>query len=90
MERVEPIDRDEAKRRVDEIVDANADELIAASHAIHARPELLKPTGTGGAGVRQSNAGSGGGKTMTRSQFESATPADRMAHAKAGGQVVDG
>jgi len=55
------------------------------------RPELLKPTGTGGAGVRQSNAGSGGtGKTMTRSQFEAATPADRMAHAKAGGQVVDG
>jgi len=40
VERVEPIDRDEAKRRVDEIVDAIADELIAASHAIHARPEL--------------------------------------------------
>lgn len=53
------------------------------------RPELLKPTGAGGAGVRQANAGGGGGKTMTRSAFEAASPADRMAHAKAGGQVVD-
>jgi hypothetical protein len=54
------------------------------------RPELLKPQGTGGSGVRQANAGSGGAKQMTRSQFEAATPADRMAHAKAGGQVVEG
>lgn len=53
------------------------------------RPQLLKAAGTGGAGVRQSNAGSGGGRTMTRQQFESASPAERMAHAKAGGQVVD-
>lgn len=56
-----------------------------------ARPELLKPTGAGGAGVRQANAGGGGGaKTMTRAEFEAATPAARMAHAKSGGQVIDG
>lgn len=55
------------------------------------RPELLQPTGTGGAGVRQANAGSGGGeKTMTRSEFEAASPSARMAHAKAGGQVIEG
>ncbi|MEY2653633.1 MAG: hypothetical protein RLZZ524_661 [Pseudomonadota bacterium] len=43
------------------------------------RPELLKPTGTGGAGVRQSNAGSGGGKTMTREQYEAMSPSARAA-----------
>lgn len=53
------------------------------------RPELLKPTGTGGAGVRQSSAGGGGGKTMTRTEFEAADASTRMAFAKAGGQVVD-
>jgi hypothetical protein len=38
------------------------------------RPELLKPQGTGGAGVRQSNAGgSGGAKTLTRTQYDSMT-----------------
>ena len=43
------------------------------------RPELLKPTGTGGAGVRQANAGGGGGsKTMTRAQYE-ALPAEQRA-----------
>jgi len=55
------------------------------------RPELLKPTGSGGAGVRQGNAGgNAGAKTMTRSAFEAADPATRMAHAKSGGQVVEG
>jgi hypothetical protein len=53
------------------------------------RPELLKPSGTGGAGVRQPNAGGGGEMKMTRAQFEAAPAADRMAHVKAGGQVVD-
>lgn len=53
------------------------------------RPQLLKASGTGGAGVRQSNAGSGGGKTMTRAQFDAASPTERMAHSKAGGSVVD-
>ncbi len=43
------------------------------------RPELLKPAGTGGAGVRPSNAGSGaGGKTITRAQYE-AMPMEQRA-----------
>ena len=54
-----------------------------------ARPELLKPSGTGGAGVRQPNAGGGGERKMTRAEFEAAPAAARMAHVKAGGQVVD-
>lgn len=49
------------------------------------RPELLKPTGTGGAGVRQANAGGNGfAKTMTRAEFESLPPAQRVEQAKAG------
>jgi hypothetical protein len=53
------------------------------------RPELLEPTGTGGAGVRQSNAGSGGaGKTMTRAAFEALPPAQRVEQAKAGVQLT--
>lgn len=44
------------------------------------RPELLKAAGTGGAGMRQSNAGgSGGAKTMTRSQYDAMTPAEKAA-----------
>lgn len=53
------------------------------------RPELLKPTGTGGAGMRQSNAGSGGnGKTMTRAEFEAMPPAQRVEAAKSGVQLT--
>lgn len=52
------------------------------------RPELLKPTGTGGAGVRQANAGGGGGKTMTRAEFEALPPAQRVEQAKAGVQLT--
>lgn len=53
------------------------------------RPELLKATGTGGAGVRQANAGSGGaGKTMSRSDFEALTPALRVEAAKSGVQLT--
>lgn len=54
-----------------------------------ARPELLKPSGTGGAGVRQPNAGGGGEKRMTRAEFEAADQATRMAHTKAGGVIAD-
>lgn len=53
-----------------------------------ARPELLKPTGTGGAGVRQPGAGSGGVKTMTRAEFEALPPAQRVEQAKAGVQLT--
>lgn len=41
-----------------------------------ARPELLKPAGTGGAGVRQSNAGSTA-KVMPESQFNSLPPKEQ-------------
>lgn len=53
-----------------------------------ARPELLKSTGTGGAGVRASNAGGGGAKTMTRAEFEALAPAQRVEAAKSGVQLV--
>jgi hypothetical protein len=49
------------------------------------RPELLKSTGTGGAGVRSSNAGSGGGQiSMTRAEFDALPPAKQMEAAKSG------
>jgi hypothetical protein len=42
------------------------------------RPELLKPTGTGGAGMRSTNAGSNGQpKTMSNAEFEGLRPAER-------------
>jgi hypothetical protein len=44
------------------------------------RPELLKPTGAGGAGVRQSNAGGGAtAKTITRAQYAAMSVEDRAA-----------
>lgn len=52
------------------------------------RPELLKPTGTGGAGVRATNAGSVAAKTMTRAEFESMPPAQKVAAAKQGVQLI--
>jgi hypothetical protein len=53
------------------------------------RPELLEASGTGGAGARQSNAGSSGSaKTMTRAEFEALSPAQRMDAATAGVQLV--
>lgn len=41
------------------------------------RPELLKPTGTGGAGARNGNAGGGAGKTITEAEFNALAPKDR-------------
>ena len=53
------------------------------------RPELLKPTGSGGAGVRPGNAGgSAGPKTMTRAAFDAMQPSEQMATAKAGVTLV--
>jgi hypothetical protein len=53
------------------------------------RPELLKAAGTGGAGVRQSNAGgNGGAKTMARADFDQLPPQQRMALAKEGVQLT--
>jgi hypothetical protein len=49
------------------------------------RPELLKPTGAGGAGVRSSNAGGNAGQTtMTRAEFDSLPPVQQMEVSKAG------
>ena len=49
------------------------------------RPELLKPTGAGGAGVRSSNTrGTAGQTTMTRAEFEALPPAKQMEAAKEG------
>lgn len=54
-----------------------------------ARPELLKPTGTGGAGVRQGNAGgNAGAKTMSRAEFEAMSPTAKVEAAKAGVQLT--
>ena len=53
------------------------------------RPELLKPTGTGGAGMRSSNAGSSGqAKSMTADEFQALTPLQRMDAAKSGVQIA--
>lgn len=53
------------------------------------RPELLKPAGAGGAGVRQSNAGgNGGAKIMSRAEFEAMPAAQKVAAAKAGVQLT--
>lgn len=53
------------------------------------RPELLKPTGTGGAGVRPNNAGGAAGqKTMTRAEFDALPPNQRVEVAKTGVQLV--
>lgn len=49
------------------------------------RPELLKSTGAGGAGVRSNNARGGQEQqTMTRAEFESLSPAKQMEVAKSG------
>lgn len=49
------------------------------------RPELLKPQGTGGAGVRSSNArGSDDQLNMSRAEFEALSPDKQMEAAKGG------
>ncbi len=53
------------------------------------RPELLKATGTGGAGVRATNAGgNGSSKVMSESQFDALPPAER-AKAMASGVTLE-
>jgi len=55
-----------------------------------ARPDLLQPTGAGGAGVRSANTrGAGDAKTMTRADFDSASQVQRAAFARNGGKVVE-
>lgn len=49
------------------------------------KPDWIKPTGSGGAGFKSSNAGSvNGQKTMTRAEFEALSPQARVEAAKTG------
>ena len=68
--------------------------LIAVNDGVamlaKSRPELLKPTGAGGAGVRSANTrGAGDAKTMTRADFDSASQVQRAEFARSGGKVVE-
>lgn len=77
----------------DEILFKTSDgKLVPISDGVAAiaktRPELLKPTGTGGAGVRSSNAGGVGAKTMTRAEFEAMPPAQKVEMAKSGVTLI--
>lgn len=53
------------------------------------KDNILKSSGASGGGAQGGGSGGNGNKTMTRAQFDAASPADRMAHAKAGGVVTD-
>lgn len=53
-------------------------------------PQLVKDAGQGGGGKPPgSNGGKPEGKTVTRAQWDTMTHADRAAHSKSGGKVVD-
>lgn len=55
-----------------------------------ARPELLKAVGTGGAGVRSSNArGVDAGDSMTRAEFDSLPPLRKVEVAQNGIKLID-
>ena len=53
-----------------------------------ARPELLKPTGAGGAGVRSGNAG-GGAKAISEVEFNSKPPTEQARLMAAGYVLTD-
>lgn len=56
-----------------------------------AMPELLTDKGKGGGGKPPaSGPGNGGAQTVTRSQFDAMSQADRAAFSKSGGKVTDG
>lgn len=50
---------------------------------------ILKGSGASGGGASGGQGGGAGGKTMSRAQFDAATPAAKMEFAKAGGKVTD-
>jgi len=57
-----------------------------------AKPEwrgLFPASGVGGSGAPANSSGSGGGKTMSRAQFEALSQPERMKAAKDGFQVID-
>lgn len=51
-------------------------ELLVDQYAY--KDSILKGTGASGSGARNGNSGTGGGKTMPRSQFEKLAPAEQM------------
>jgi len=53
-----------------------------------ATPHLVKDAGAGGGGKPPSNGGTPQ-KTVTRAQFDAMSQADRAAHSKSGGKVID-
>jgi hypothetical protein len=52
------------------------------------RDHIVKSSGASGGGAR-GNPGGAGGKTLPRAAFTALSPADQMAHVKAGGTVTD-
>lgn len=52
-------------------------------------PYLVKDSGAGGGGKPPGSGGKPEGKTVTRAQFDAMSHADRAAHSKSGGKVVD-
>jgi hypothetical protein len=53
------------------------------------RDQILKGSGASGSGATTSTTNANGKKSVNRTQFDAMSPADRMAHAKAGGIVTD-
>lgn len=53
------------------------------------KDQILKGTGGSGGGARPGQGGTNGSKEIARTAFEALPPADRMAHVKAGGTVLD-
>lgn len=53
------------------------------------KDQILKGTGGNGGGARPGQGGTNGSKELVRTAFEAMPPADRMAHIKAGGTVLD-
>lgn len=53
------------------------------------RDNILKAPASSGGGAGGGAQGGDGKKTMTREQFEAASPAQRMEHAKSGGVITD-
>jgi hypothetical protein len=86
-------------------LDQNGNPLFSAvRHGEHADPEealqvmvnsyphkdsILKGSGASGSGATTSTTNANGKKSVNRTQFDAMSPADRMAHAKAGGIVTD-
>lgn len=69
---------------------ANFDEALSVLvESYPHRDSILKGSGGSGGGAQGGGGGGGGQKTMTRAQFEAASPAAQAAHVKAGGTVTE-